>query len=314
MDSSKQEIAHDFSPFFIVYKDSRVVQLKVPSSLDPKTNVESKDVVYSPHENGLSARLYIPRSTHQNQKLPLLVYFHGGCFCIESAFSPTYHNYLNSLVAEANVIAVSVEYRQAPENPVPCPHDDSWTALKWVASHFNGQGPEDWLNRHADFQRVFLVGDSAGANIAHRMGIKHGLDKLEGANIAGIILCQPYFLGEEPVGDETNHINQREKLQGLWRFTCPSTSGCDDPWISPGFDPNLASLGCTKVLVFVAEKDFLRARGVYYTEKLKESGWDGDLQVVESKGEDHIFHLINPTCENAVVMLKKIVAFINQLN
>ncbi|KAK1560892.1 hypothetical protein Q3G72_031982 [Acer saccharum] len=141
MDSSNEEIAYDFSPFFIVYKDSRVVQLKgnvtVPPSLDPKTNVESKDIVYLDTENiGLSARVYIPGSTHQNQKLPLLVNFHGGCFCMESAFSPTYHNYLNSLVAEAGVIAVSVEYRQAPENPVPCPHNDSWTALKWVASHF----------------------------------------------------------------------------------------------------------------------------------------------------------------------------------
>ncbi|KAK1560815.1 hypothetical protein Q3G72_031114 [Acer saccharum] len=323
MDSSNQEIAYDFSPFFIVYKDSRVVQLKgnvtVPPSLDPKTNVESKDIVYLNTENiDLSARVYIPESTHQNKKLPLLVYFHGGCFCMESAFSPTYHNYLNSLVAEAGVIAVSVEYRQAPENPVPCPHNDSWTALKWVTSHFNGQGPEDWLNRHADFERVFLAGDSAGANIAHHMGIKHGLEKLESSfiNVTGIILCQPYFLGEEAVGDEiTNdhHKNLREKLQGLWRFTCPSsTNGCDDPWINPAFDSNLVSLGCNKVLVFVAEKDFLRARGLYYTEKLKESGWRGDVQIVESKGEDHIFHLINPTSETAEAMLKRIVSFINK--
>lgn len=44
-----------------------------------------------------------------------------------------------SLVAEANVIAISVDYRLAPEYPIPIAYEDSWAALKWVASHCNGQ-------------------------------------------------------------------------------------------------------------------------------------------------------------------------------
>lgn len=102
-----------------------------------------------------------------------MVYFHGGGFCVHTAFSSTYNNYLNNLVSEANIIAVSVDYRRAPKNPVPCAHDDSWTAIKWVASHVDGDGPEDWLNHYADFQRVFFAGDSSGANIAHHMGVRH---------------------------------------------------------------------------------------------------------------------------------------------
>ncbi|GAV57734.1 Abhydrolase_3 domain-containing protein [Cephalotus follicularis] len=70
-------------------------------------------------------------------------YFHGGWFCIEAAFSPTYHNYLNTLVAAANIVAISVDYRRAPEHAVPIAYDDSWTALKCVASHSNGSGNED---------------------------------------------------------------------------------------------------------------------------------------------------------------------------
>ncbi|GAY68594.1 hypothetical protein CUMW_265400, partial [Citrus unshiu] len=121
----------------------------------------SKEVVYSP-ENNLSTRLYIPKNTNNpNHKLPLVDYIYGGGFCIYSAFHPTYHNYVNTLVSEAKVIVVSVDHRRAPKNHVPCGHEDSWAALKWVASHADGQGPEDWLNHYADFERVFIYRDSA---------------------------------------------------------------------------------------------------------------------------------------------------------
>ncbi|KAL5747951.1 hypothetical protein ACOSP7_024980 [Xanthoceras sorbifolium] len=281
MDSIKSsEIDVDFSPHLIIYKDGHV----------------EEHTPYSP-ENNLTLRLYLPKNT-QNQKLPLLVYFHGGGVCIESAFSSLYHTFLNSFVSEANIIAASVEYKQAPENPVPCPHDDSWTSLKWIASHSDGKGTNDWLNRHADFQRVFFSGDSAGGNIVHRMGLRHGLDKLEGVNVGGIILVHPFFWGKKPVADGTDDVNLREKLEGMRRFTCPTTSGFDDPLINSAFDPNLASLGTN--------------RGWYYTEILKKSGWGGEADVMESKGEDHCFHLTNPTSENAVALLKKFVSFINQ--
>ncbi|KAJ6999225.1 hypothetical protein NC653_015155 [Populus alba x Populus x berolinensis] len=32
-------------------------------------------------------------------------------------------------------------------------YDDHGQALKWVASHVNGDGPEEWLNSHADFSK-----------------------------------------------------------------------------------------------------------------------------------------------------------------
>ncbi|KAJ0077384.1 hypothetical protein Patl1_36162 [Pistacia atlantica] len=286
--ATKPEVAYDFSPVIIMYKDGRVEKLQgseiVPPSLDPKTNVESKDVLYSP-ENGLSVRLHIPKNTNRNQKLPLL---------------------------KLTSLAVSVEYRKAPEHPVPCAFDDSWTALQWVKSHVDGAGPEDWLNDYADFQRVFFCGDSAGATIAHHMGIRHGQEKLEGVNVKGIALCHPYFWGKEPVGDESTDAEFRQRREKYWRVACPSSSGCDDRWINPAADPNLARLGCRRVLIFVAEKDFLRARGWYYYEKLKESGWGGDAEITETEGEGHVFHVKNPACKNAVAMLKRIAYFFNQ--
>ncbi|KAJ6344659.1 hypothetical protein OIU76_006225 [Salix suchowensis] len=58
---------------------------------------------------------------------------------------------------------------KAPERPIPAAYEDSW-----AASRSNGDGPEPWLRNHADFHRVFLGGDSSGANIAHNLAVAAG--------------------------------------------------------------------------------------------------------------------------------------------
>lgn len=317
-ETSSNEVLHDYSPFLKIYKNGSIERLQgteiIPPCLDTKTGVESKDIVIS-SETGLSARLFIPKSAiNQTQKIPLLVYYHGGGFVNETPFSNNYHNYLNCLVSKANAIAVSVHYRRAPEHPVPICYEDSWAALKWATSHFEGKGSEDWLNSFADFSRVFVGGDSAGANIAHHVALRVGLEGLEpGVKLVGIVLIHPYFWGEEPIGAEKNMpAERRAHAAVIWKFACPTTSGSDDPMINPDKDPKLGKLGCEKVIVCVAEKDLLKDRGFYYAEMLKKSGWGGKtVEVLESKGEDHVFHLMNPDCDNALDMLKKVASFMN---
>ncbi|KAI6677915.1 hypothetical protein NL676_038711 [Syzygium grande] len=310
------EVVNDLSPLAKVYKDGRVERLMgtatVPASLDEKTGVQSKDITIS-LDPAVSARLYIPKAAVSSlQKLPVLVYFHGGGFIIETAWSPTYHNYLNPLTAEANIIVVSVEYRRAPEDPLPAAYDDSWTTLKWVASHSAGNGPEEWLNSHADLKKVFMSGDSAGANIVHNMGIRLGEEKLSGVEFPGVIMVHPYFWGEEPLPLEPTEPEKRSKIRDLWFAAKPTTTGCDDPLMNPATDPRLSGLGVNRVLICVAEQDVLRQRGWYYKEVLSDSGWSGVVEVMEAPGENHVFHLFNPSCDNAVTMMKKLVSFMNE--
>ncbi|KAL3732823.1 hypothetical protein ACJRO7_022362 [Eucalyptus globulus] len=174
--SSKSEVAFERLPMIRVYKDGRVERLLgtdfVPPSTDPETGVSSKDVTIpvaaaattatsEPSSHVISARLFLPKLT-DSRKLPLLIYFHGGGFCISSPFTAIHHGYLNALVAEAKVVAVAVDHRKAPEHPIPVAYEDAWAAIQWAASHCDGDGPEAWLNEHADFGRVFLSGESSG--------------------------------------------------------------------------------------------------------------------------------------------------------
>ncbi|KAH1241903.1 2-hydroxyisoflavanone dehydratase [Glycine max] len=81
----------------------------VPLKLDePHTGLSSKDVVIS-HNLPVSALVYLPKLTNEADKVPILVYFHGGGFVIESAFSQRYHNFFKTFVPQVNIIVVSVE-------------------------------------------------------------------------------------------------------------------------------------------------------------------------------------------------------------
>ncbi|KAM0011755.1 putative carboxylesterase [Helianthus debilis subsp. tardiflorus] len=187
--STSDEVPIEVHGFFRIHHDGRFERLAelntIAAGTDQLTNVQSKDVVIS-QQTKLSARIYIPKSTTRNKKLPTLIYYHGGAFVTESSASTTYHPTLNLITAESNVVTVSVDYRLAPESPIPIPYEDSWEAIKWVANHDKGKGPEPWLNDYADHHNVFLGGDSSGANIAHNMAILVGLNTITAINLRGL--------------------------------------------------------------------------------------------------------------------------------
>lgn len=115
--SSRSEVEHDFAPFFKVYKDGHVERMiigggNIPCGTDSATGVQSKDVVIS-SESGVSARIFLPKIHHEKdeEKLPLLIHYHGGGFCAGSPFDTVTQGFLTKMATLANVVAISVDYR-----------------------------------------------------------------------------------------------------------------------------------------------------------------------------------------------------------
>ncbi|KAF0915587.1 hypothetical protein E2562_037038 [Oryza meyeriana var. granulata] len=266
---------------FRIYKSGKIDRLNrspvLPAGLDEVTGVTSKDAVLDA-DTGVSVRLFLPKMQGPSKKLSVLVFFHGGAFFIESAGSATYHNYVNSLAAAPGVLVVSVDYRLAPEHPLPAAYNDSWAGLQWAASAQDG-----WIAEHGDTARLFVAGDSAGANIPHEMLI-------EGEPEGGAAITA-----------------------AMWSYACPgAAAGADDPRLNPRAPGGLAleELPCERMFVCAGQKDVLVARNRAYYDAVAASAWRGSAAWLESEGEGHVFFLGKPECENAKQLMDRIVEFI----
>ena len=51
--------------------------------------------------------------------------------------------------------------------------------------------------------------------------------------------------------------------------------------------------------------------GWYYKELLEKCEWNSVAEVIEAMGEGHVFHLLNPDCDNVVSLLDRVASFIN---
>ncbi|KFK35991.1 hypothetical protein AALP_AA4G063900 [Arabis alpina] len=315
---SPSDILSEHPPFIRIYKDGHIERLSntetIPASLTPQNDVITKDIIYSPDLN-LSVRLFLPHksittSNTNNNKLPLLIYIHGGAWLIGSPFSPIYHNFLTKVTKSSNCLTVSLQYRLAPENPVPAAYEDSWSAIQWIYTH-----EEDWINEYADFKKVFLAGDSAGGNMCHHMAVKAGEEKLE-PRFKGVVIVHPAFWGKDPIDEEDlQDLEESDRIGEVWEKLVSPTSvdGVDDPLfnvVGSGSGSGFGVLGCEKVLVAVAGKDVFVRQGLGYAAKLEKSGWGGEVEVMVEEDEGHCFHLLNPDSENAPKFMKRFVEFI----
>jgi acetyl esterase len=102
----------------------------------------------------LDARHYAP--PEPGGPHPLLVFFHGGGFCLGDI--ETHDPVCRLLCARAGVHVLSVAYRLAPEHPFPAAVEDGESAFLWALEHAASLG--------ADPSRVGVGGDSAGGNIS----------------------------------------------------------------------------------------------------------------------------------------------------
>jgi acetyl esterase/lipase len=121
-------------------------------NLDPPKLASVTDLEMPGPGGPIRLRHYRPSAA----TLPLVIYFHGGGFALGSLDS---HDRLMRLLAlDSGAAVIGVDYRLAPEHPLPAGLDDCVAAIGWIRAEARHLG--------VDAERVVLAGDSAGANLA----------------------------------------------------------------------------------------------------------------------------------------------------
>ena len=118
--------------------------------------VKTSDITIPGAAGPIQARIYKPHDHSEDKLHPVVVYFHGGGFVI--ADLDVYDGGPRGVSKMADVIVVSVHYRQAPEHHFPAAHDDALAAYRWVL--------ENAQTFRGDPQKVAVMGESAGGNLA----------------------------------------------------------------------------------------------------------------------------------------------------
>lgn len=211
----------------------------VPPSSDPNQTVLSKDIILNTATN-TSVRIFLPNPPPPSSvaKLPLILYFHGGGFFRYHPSSISFHQCCSTFAAQIPIVVASVDHRLTPEHRLPAAYDDAIDSLLWLRAQAQNPSVSDpWIRDNVDFDNCFLMGSSAGGNIAYFAGLR-ALDlDLSPLKIQGLIMNAPFFGGVQRTKSELRFINDNilplSASDLMWALSLPEGTDRDHVYCDP---------------------------------------------------------------------------------
>lgn len=105
--------------------------------------------------------VFVINAGSRGARRPAILHLHGGGYVFGSALAAVPS--LKQLADELDCVAVTVDYRLAPETPFPGSLEDNYAALSWLWNCADQLG--------VDTRRVVLMGESAGGGHAAMLAI-----------------------------------------------------------------------------------------------------------------------------------------------
>lgn len=132
----------------------RIRQPRPAVPVHPMAEVSEEEIATG--DGAVPVRVLRPRLAAPGERMPVVVYYHGGGF-FAGGLDET-DLLVRQIALEADVVVVNVAYRLSPERKFPTAVNDAYAALEWVVAHAARLG--------LDPGRIVLAGDSAGGNLA----------------------------------------------------------------------------------------------------------------------------------------------------
>ncbi len=247
----------------------------------------------------IPVRIYRPEV---GDRLPLVVYFHGGGWVIGDIRS--HDTVCHRLASGVPAVVVNVDYRLAPEHRFPAAVDDAEAATRWVSAHAAELG--------GDPDRLAVAGDSAGGNLAAVVA-RRARDG-GGPAIAFQLLIYPATdLTRSLPSHRENGSGYLLDSEAMTWFLAHYLDGADarQPDASPLFVDDLS--GLPPALVVTAGFDPLRDEGEAYAARLREAGVAATTSryaglIHGFYGLDRLFEAARPATAETVEALREALA------
>lgn len=258
-------------PTLDLLDEMRAMPPKEPYDPTPPAGVvrEERQIPGPPGAPDVLVRIYGPAAPAAAPR-PAIAWFHGGGLVLGSYDMD--QPFLDDLVARTGCVAVSVEYRLAPETPYPGPIDDCWAALRYLHASAGELG--------VDPARVAVGGASAGACLAAACALR--------ARDAGLALIHQHLI--YPMLDDRQvtpssqwdllAIWPRELNAFAWRCYLGERCGGDD--VSADAAPARAAqlAGLAPAYIHVGGLDGFVHEDVEYAARLLDAGVPTELHVL----------------------------------
>lgn len=235
------------------------LQLIIPQEIMDEVNVSE---IRTPGPGG-SIRSLVYNPVKGAGPLPVLVYAHGGGWCMGEPEGCDL--VCRKLSHRAGVVVVSVDYRLAPEFPFPHGLEDFVSVYKWVR--------ENATELRGDPRRVAVGGDSSGGNFAAALPL-WVRDKGGPVPEATLLLC--------PATDY--HFEQYDSFKKVGPdsmvydaafigYVRSNYAPYAEQWTNPYVSPMLGDLrGYPPTFIIAAGQDILLDDNKLFAKKLRESG------------------------------------------
>lgn len=211
-----------------------------------------------------NVEITIVRPKDNNEKLPVILYAHGGGWILGD--KDVFDMLIRKLANCTQSVVVFVNFTPAPEAIYPLISNQIYATLEYLF-----ENPDEF---NIDSNRIAIVGDSAGGNLATVTALR--AKKENGPKILYQVLLYPVTdasMSSQSYKDFQNGPWLTKKaMEWFWDAYLPDKKRREDPYVSP-LNATLEDLaGMPDTLVITDENDVLRDEGEAYAAKLDKAG------------------------------------------
>jgi len=212
----------------------------------------------------IATRRYYPAAAHD--KLPTIVFIHGGAFILGSL--DTHDRVMRLLAQKTGAVVIGLDYALAPEHKFPVAHDQIVAAIR----HLTKKPPNG-----VDMSRLAIAGDSAGATL----GLAAALDV--NRILSGRLKALAFYYGAFGLTDSVSRRLYGNEIDGMTRENMESWTraylNTPAERQDPRFDTLAADLGgLPPVFLGYAEMDPVADDSVALAAKLRLAGGTCELR------------------------------------